>query len=221
VPAGDLTQYDPAIDGLTGQNQFQFGLENELQTKRDGQIVELLRVLTSTVFGMKGQGGSSNRGFNPFDTQIDFTPNSWLSFHDDNEYNWHYGHWDSQNFDTEFHGSNWSVSLGDRWTRYQGNQLTSELDYTFNPKWSLKLYGTLPIQKATEGNTTSAREYEYVLTRDLHEWQMDIAIDQMQGQGSTFYVLFRLKASPGMKLNLINTMFHASAPGANGQGVSS
>ena len=95
---------------------------------------------------------------------------------------------------------------------------TSELDYTINPKWKVRIYNTFPIVDATDGNATSARENEIVLTRDLHEWEMDLGIDQQQGQGSTFYVLFRLKASPGMKFNVINTMFHASRPGASTPG---
>ena len=92
--------------------------------------------------------------------------------------------------------------------------MSTEFDYTINPKWKFKVYNTFPIINATDGNLTSARENEFVLTRDLHEWEMDMAIDQQQGQGTTFYVLFRLKASPGMKLNLVNTSFQASKPGS-------
>ena len=58
---------------------------------------------------------------------------------------------------------------------------------------------------------STARENEYVLTRDLHEWEMDLTIDQQQGQGSTFYVIFRLKASPDMKFNLLQ--LSSSRPG--------
>jgi len=43
---------------------------------------------------------------------------------------------------------------------------------------------------------------------------MDLTIDQQQGQGSAFYVVFRLKASPGMKFNLVSTSFTPSRPGA-------
>jgi len=209
-PASRLNQFDSAIDDLYRIHQFEFGLENQLQTKRNGQVVDLVRLLITSNYGLKGTTGQ--RSFNPFDSQLDTNPTDWLSFHNDNEYDYHSGHWNSENFDGTIHGTGWSYSLGSRWARYQGEQLTGEMDYTINPKWRFTLYGTFPLTHATNGNISSAREYEYIITRDLHEWEMDMGIDQQQGQGSTFYVLFRLKASPGMKLNFVNTMFHASRP---------
>jgi lipopolysaccharide assembly outer membrane protein LptD (OstA) len=214
-PAYSLNQFDPSIDDLYRIHQFEFGLENKLQTKRNGQAVDLLRFLTTVNYGLKGTTG--HRGFNPYDTLLDFNPTNWLTFHNDNEYDFHAGHWNSENFDGEIHGTGWSFSLGSRYTRHEGDQITTEIDYTINPKWKFKIYNSFPVVHATDGNTTSARENEYVLTRDLHEWEMDLSIDQQQGQGSTFYVLFRLKASPGMKFNLVSTSFQPSRPGTQNQ----
>jgi len=211
-PASGLNQFDSSIDDLYRIHQFEFGLENKLQTKRNGQIVDLLRILTTVNYGLKGTTG--HRGFNPYDTMTDFDPTDWLSFHNDNEYDFHQGHFNSDNFDTEVHGQGWSVSLGSRYTRYEGDQLTSEIDYVINPKWKFKIYNTYPVTKATNGNTTSARQNEYILTRDLHEWEVDMGIEQTQGDGTTFYVLFRLKAFPDMKLNLLSSTFSASRAGS-------
>ena len=36
-PASNLNQFDPSIDDLYRINQLEYGLENKLQTKRDGQ----------------------------------------------------------------------------------------------------------------------------------------------------------------------------------------
>jgi len=38
-------------------------------------------------------------------------------------------------------------------------------------------------------------EHQYVLTRDLHSWEMDLLIGDDQ-EGSEFVVVFRLKAFP-------------------------
>jgi hypothetical protein len=92
--------------------------------------------------------------------------------------------------------------------------LTTELDYTINPKWKFKIYNSFPVVNATDGNITSARENDFVITRDLHEWEMDLGIDRQEGQGTEFYVLFRLKASPGMKFNLLQSSFQGSKPGS-------
>ena len=80
-PASNLYQYDPAIDNLYRIHQFEFGLENKLQTKRNGEIVDLLRVLIQTT-GTRGNntwkfpqaqttgplGATGRRGFNPVDS---------------------------------------------------------------------------------------------------------------------------------------------------------
>jgi len=214
-PASDLNQFDSAIDDLYRIHEFQLGLENEIQTKRNGQVVDLLRVLTTVNYGLKGTTG--HRGFNPYDTQLDFDPTDWLAFHNDNEYDFHAGHFNSDNFDAEIHSTGWAFSLGSRYSRYQGDQLTTEWDYTINPKWRFKLYNSFPLTDATSGNTTTAYEHEITLTRDLHEWEMDLTIDNQQGNGSEFYILFRLKALPDQKLNLLNTNFAPSRPGTQNQ----
>ena len=211
-PASRLNQFDSAIDDLYRIHQFELGLENKFQTKRNGQAVDLLRALITTNFGLKGTTG--HRGFNPYDAIIDFDPTDWLTFHNDDEYDFHEDHVNYANFDTVLHHDRWSVSLGSRYTRQQGDQFTTEFDYIINPKWKFKIYNTYPITKATDGNTTSATENEYVITRDLHEWEMDLSVDQQQGHGSTFYVLFRLKAFPDLKLNLVSTSFQQSRAGS-------
>ncbi len=218
TPATSLNQYDPAIDDLYRIHEFQLGLENKLQTKRNGEVVDLLRFLITTTYGLKGTktffGAPGHRGFNPYDSVLDFDPTDWLTFHNDNEYDFHTGHWNTENFDGEIHNDKWAFSLGSRYTRHQGDQVTSELDYTINPKWKFKVFYALPIIYATNGNTNSAREFDLTLTRDLHEWEMDMTLDRQEGQGTTFYILFRLKASPGMKFNLFQSSFQASRPGS-------
>ena len=209
-PASRLDQFDPAIDDLYRIQQFELGLENKLQTKRNGQVVDLLRLLITTDYGLKGTTG--HRGFGPYDSVLDYNAASWLTLHNDNEYDFHAGHWNSENVDAEIHAGNWSFSLGNRYTRTESDQLTTQLDYTINPKWKFTIYNSFPLTNAIDGNVTSARENEFIITRDLHEWEMDFTIDRQEGQGSTFYVLFRLKAFPDMKLNLIRSSFSASRP---------
>ena len=137
--------------------------------------------------------------------------------HNDNEYDFHEGHFDSENFDGEVHGGRWSFALGNLYT-CESDQVTTDIAYTINPKWRLRIYNTFPVVNAIDGNVNSARENEFVLTRDLHEWEMDMGtIDRQEGHGTTFYVLFRLKAFPDMKLNSISTSFSASRGVAQNQ----
>jgi hypothetical protein len=211
-PATSLNQFDPSIDDLYRIHEFQFGLENKLQTKRKGEVVDLARILITSNYGLKGTTG--HRGFNPYDATIDIMPTDWLSFHSLDEYDFHGGHWNSANFDGEVHGKGWAFSLGNLFTRTESDQLTAEFDYTINPKWKIALYGTVPVTNAIDGNINTARQNEITVTRDLHEWEMDLSFNRQEGQGSTFFVLFRLKAFPDMKFNFLQSSFQPSKAGA-------
>ncbi|MDE1920900.1 MAG: LPS-assembly protein LptD [Candidatus Omnitrophica bacterium] len=227
--SSELNQFDPSIDNLYRIHQFEFSLLNELQTKRHGEVVDLARFQVLTNFGLKGTAlgepqvntlgpmaglSNSRRGFNPFDSILDVNPTDWLTFHNDNEYDFHYGHWNSENFDGQVHGAKWAFALGNRYTRGEGDQVTTQWNYTINPLWSFMAYEALPVTQPSNGSPGNARETEFVLTRDLHEWQMDLTVDRIEGQGSAFYVLFRLKAAPGMKFNLLQSTFQPSRAGA-------
>jgi len=240
-PWYNLNQYD-GIDDLYRIHQFEFGLENKLQTKRNGQIVDLLRVLVSSNFGLKGTttgypaqltglGATGRRGFNPVVVNADFHPTNWLTFHDDTEYDYHFGHINTENFDGEIHGDNWSAALGNLFTRTESDQITTQFKYRLNPKWAFSIYNTFPITYVntqyitpingvtslgtiTTQNGTSARTNEFVITRDMHEWEMDLAIESQEKQGETFLVMFRLKAFPDMKLNVFSNTFSESRAGA-------
>jgi len=228
VPASNLNQFDP-IDNLYRINQLEYGLENKLQTKRDGKLVDLLRVLITANYGLKTTTG--HRGLDPVDLLTDFNPNSWLTFHEETVYDLHAGHFNSEDLSATVHSGNWSFGLGNDFTRGGGDQLTTEFKYTINPKWKFRIYNSFPlsttggegfydvtgtngISSLTGALPNSARLNEYVLTRDMHEWEMDLGIDQQEGQGSTFYVLFRLKAFPDMKLDMLQSNFAPSRPGA-------
>jgi LPS-assembly protein len=223
-PASRLDQFDPAIDNLFRIHQFEFGLENKLQTKRNGQIVDLLRFLVSTNYGLKGTtvgppaqtiglGATGRRGFNPYDFNLDFYPTDWLSFHSVDEYDFHAGHANAANFDGGVHFARWSFDVGSLYAHHQGQQVTTEFKYRINPKWAFSIYNRFEVSNPTDG-VNSGRENGYILTRDLHEWEMEMSIDQQQGHGTTFFVLFRLKALPDMKLNLLRTSYSQPRPGS-------
>ncbi len=215
-PSSQLNQFD-GIDSLSRAKQITFGLEHQLQTKRGSQIVDLIRFLVTSTYELKFKGETSHRGFGPYDSMLDINPTNWLTLHNENIYDSFKGKVVSNEFDTEIHGKDWAMSLGSSYSNGSGDQLTGEVDYRINPKWSFRVYGTFPIYKKVYGESSTARAYEYEVVRDLHEWEMDVAIHQQQGQGSAIYVLFRLKALPSMKFNLLSTYFHSSRPALQNQ----
>jgi len=210
--SADLNQFD-GIDSLDKAHYIALGLENKLQTHRNGKIVDLIRALVSSNFALKENPGVG--GFGPVDATIDMYPTNWLTFHADSEYNHYDSHYNTADFDGTIKGNGWSISLGDRFGYSVGSELTAELYYRINPKWSARVYERIGVGSGGGGIRDSGnKEEEFVVTRDLHEWEMDFAYHTQRGLGSEFFLVFRLKAMPDMKLDLFNTSFHTRKAGS-------
>jgi LPS-assembly protein len=210
-PSGYLNQFDP-IDNLSRSSALGFSLVNELQTKRNGQIVNLIRFLVTSTYQLKVKGLRGHRGFGPYDAILDINPTDWLRFHSETIYDSFANTLKSFDSYAAMTGKYGSISLGNNYGAGAGDQLTGEIDFRLNPKWWFRVWGSFPVMKAAGGGTSGARQYEYEIVRDLHEWEMDVVINQTQGQGSSLYILFRLKAMPDQKLNFLNTLFHSDKP---------
>jgi len=86
--------------------------------------------------------------------------------------------------------------------------MTTELRYKINSKWKFKIYDRFIVDKGT------VKGEDYAFTRDLHEWEMDVEYRQERGAGSSFFVVFRLKAFPNMGLNLFSDNYHQRKAGS-------
>ena len=73
-----LDQFD-GIDSLDRGHKIIFGIDNKLQTKRNDQSVELLRVAVNTDFLLKEDRAPG--GFNLIQSDIDFRPADWLTLY--------------------------------------------------------------------------------------------------------------------------------------------
>lgn len=232
-PPTELNQFD-SIDNLYRVHQIAFGWENKWQTKRGGATNDLLRILAASNFGLPTTTG--RRGFNPPVFTTDFSPNNWFTLHDESEYDTHLNHINSDNISGTIHFEKWSLSLGSFYTRTQSDLMSVEILYHINPKWSFRSFDSFPLTRPEAGavyrqnnvnpisnmtgltETSSfsmpARGHTFILTRDLHEWQMDFMVDAFQKRGIGFYVIFRLKAFPGMNVKAGGVLL-PEFPGAN------
>ena len=105
----------------------------------------------------------------------------------------------------------WYFNLGERYSHDVDNQVTAEWGYTINPLWKFKIYDRLDINDGGQ-----QKEQQYTLTRDLHEWEMDLNFNHTRGEGSSFMMVFRLKAFPGLALDA-STSFSKRKAGTSGQ----
>ncbi|MBI3314554.1 MAG: hypothetical protein HYZ86_01250, partial [Candidatus Omnitrophica bacterium] len=63
-------------------------------------------------------------------------------------------------------------------------------------------------------NRGGLREEYYVLTRDLHDWEMNMEYHQEHGGGTDILVSFTIKAFPDMGLDLFSTGFNKRKAGS-------
>jgi len=187
IPTAQLDQFD-SIDSLARSHSAVFSLENKLQTKRDGESVDLLRWVIDTDFKLKEDPGSG--GFNNIDNNIEFRPASWITFYHDSTYDAQRERLTDSNLDLYLRGNKWYFDFGKRYHVDSDDQITTEWGYKINPKWFIKIYERFDIDGG------QLKEQNYSLVRDLHSWEVELNFNQTRGEGSEIMVIFRLKAFP-------------------------
>jgi len=189
-----------AIDSVDAQNVLRFGLHNKLQTKRDGQLEN---VVDWTVF--------TDWRLRPFDDQTtfsdicsDFTfrPRSWLSLSSETRYDL-----DGRRWRMAFHtltlqpSDVWNWSIGHYYLRNEpdywgeGNNLVSSaFFYRLNENWAVRFTHMLEVR---EGRL---QEQFYTLYRDFRSWTgaLTFRVRESRGASPDFTVAFSfsLKVAP-------------------------
>jgi LPS-assembly protein len=210
IASSRLDQFD-TIDTLDRSHRISFGLENKLQTKRDGKPVDLARLVLETPFLLKEDPGPGS--FGDVTTKLELKPSDWLSFSGDTTYNTHADHLQTANYDMYITNEErgWYFNLGERYSRDVDNQITAEWGFRISPLWKFKIYDRFTINEGGE-----QKEQSLTLTRDLHEWEMDINFNHLRGQGSGVMMIFRLKAFPSLALDA-STSFSRRRAGSSEQ----
>lgn len=179
------------IDSQTNKHSINLSLENKFQLKRNGKTVEFLRAIIATDFRLKED--PARVGFDQITTDVDFRPTDWLTMYFDSSYDTRTDKLDTANFDMYINGGDrWALGIGKRFNNAVDDQLTAEFRYKINSKWAFRMLERYDLESGTQ------KEQEYVLTRDLHAWEMDFHYNETRGEGSEILLLFRLKAFPDM-----------------------
>jgi hypothetical protein len=167
IPGYNIRQID-AVDSITSGNTATLGLSNKLQTKRNGQSVDLVDFLISTDYVLDPKSGfntSSDGGVfynngilintgNKLESQLSdllfklkVLPYSWMRFEGDATYehsdhdNINYNRFSLASYDFVFDlGKERSFSIGQRYERKGKNEVTFGFSYRLNPKWKFYMY---------------------------------------------------------------------------------
>ena len=169
-----------AIDSIDGQNGLRLGLRNKLQTKRQGQIDNLLDWDVYTDWRLDARQAQTT--FTDLYSDLAFKPRSAITLESVTRFNL-----DNGNFRMSFHTLTlqpnyiWSWSVGHFYLRDdfsdsptalgEGNNLiTSSIFYRLNENWGLRLGHHF---EARDGRM---EEQHYTIYRDLRSWTAALTV---------------------------------------------
>jgi len=205
----DFPDYN-AIDSINAENTIRFGLNNRLQTKRNGEIDELADWAVYMDWHLRPR--SDQTTFSDIYSSFMLKPRTWLIFNSDTRYSIEQGNFNlAQNRLTFQPNNTWSWTVGNFFLRSNpsfgvGNDLfTSLFFYRFNENWGTR------IMHYFDAKTGTLQEQDYSIYRDLRSWTAAItfrALDsQSTGHDYGVAVTFSLKAFPkfGLGQDTVNS----------------
>jgi len=194
-----------SIDSIDSQNVLRFGLRNQLQTKREGEVKDLLDWQLYTDWRLKPR--SDQRTFADLYSDLSFAPRSWITLESQTRLDLNTGNWNMLLHTLTLTPSDmWSWTLGhfylrDDFSRLptalgQGdNVFTSALFFKLNENWGTRFVHHYDIRSGR------LQEQYYSLYRDLRSWTAALTGGvRDNGPGSpkdyTLVFTFSFKAKP-------------------------
>ena len=187
------------IDSIDTMNVIRFGLRNLLQTKRNGQLDDLVNWNMMLDWRLDPKSGQSP--LNDLYSALAFRPRSWLTAESQLRYDL-----DRGNLNLAFHqltfapNDRWSWGLGHWYLRNgfvsadENNFISSTFYLRLNDNWGVRSVHTF---NATDGRL---QEQTYTLFRDLRSWTaaLSFRVENNVGSSADFTVgfAFSLKAVP-------------------------
>lgn len=197
IPNSELNSYD-TIDSRTQQHKIVYSIENKFQTKRDEQSVDLLRSIISLDYLLKEHPGKT--GFNKLNADLEIRPTEWLDLYFDATYDTRNDRINDANVDVYIHDEDqWRFGFSNRYARNADNILTTNFSWKINPKWKMDVYERVDIENGDH------EEFDFIITRDLHSWELDFQYNTRRKQGVEVLFVFRLKAFPDISFGGGNT----------------
>lgn len=192
-----------AIDSIDSQNVIRYGLQNRLQTKRDGKIDELASWAVYMDWRLKPRSGQGT--FSDIYSDLSLRPRTWLTLRSDTRYNVQEGYFQLAQHNLVLQpNETWSWALGHFYVRTGPlfgtghNLFSSTFFYRFNDNWGARLSHHFEARDGT------MEEQYYTLYRDLRSWTAALTFrvrDNRTGRDDyTVAVSFSLKAAPRFRL---------------------
>ncbi|MGD0539577.1 MAG: LPS assembly protein LptD [Verrucomicrobiota bacterium] len=190
-----------SIDAINSQNTIRYGLNNKLQTKRAGQVDNLLNwdlVMDWHLTPRPDQGT-----FSDVYSQLDFKPRSWLTLNSELRYDINGKDWNMANHSITIQPNDiWNWKVGQRYLRAipgYGTDSAENLWYSrvyvrLNENWALRM------SQHFDARSGLMQEQAYSVYRDMRSWTAALTFRLRDGEGSprdfTVGFSFSFKAYP-------------------------
>jgi len=198
----DFPDYN-SIDSIDSMNVVRLGLLNLLQTKRDGQLEDLVN--WNLMMDWRLDPRASQTTLNDLYSALSFRPRTWLTLESQVRYNP-----DTGDLNMAFHqvtftpNDRWSWGISHWYLREgfvspdENNFIGNTVFYRVNDNWGLR---TDHIFNADDGRL---QQQAYTIMRDLRSWTASLTFRVENNERSsadfTVAVAFSLKAVPSQKL---------------------
>jgi lipopolysaccharide assembly outer membrane protein LptD (OstA) len=211
-PTSRLKQLD-AVDAVAGSNSALLELDNRLQTKRNKSTVDLAYFKLASQYFFKS-GGLAGSYLGDITGDLEIKPYTRVRFDADATYSHRYDYFSGANYDFYYDfGPERSLGVGQRYQRKGGNEITGSFNYRLTPKWKFFMYQRYQLRD-TDSLEKGFGEQEFTLSRDLHCWLMDVSYSVDRDEGSSIWLIFRLKAFPETEFS-ISQSYKRRQSGAN------
>lgn len=206
LPPIDFPDYN-TIDSIDSQNVLRLGLRNRIQTKRAGQLDDVVH--WALFSDCRLQPHATNYAFSDIFSELDFKPSSWLTFTSETRYDVNRHEWRLADHRAVIQPQDfWSVSVGHRYfladasfgtNAVNNNLITSSVFFRLNENWGFRM------SQHFEARDGTIEEHFYSIYRDFRSWTGALTCrlrDSRNGRDDfTIGFTFSLKAISRMKLN--------------------
>lgn len=196
------------IDSIDSENVIRWGLLNKLQTKRDGQVVNLVNWDVYADWRLKPR--SDQTTFSDIYSDATINPFSWLTLESLTRFDVSSNEFSMAYETLEIHpGSTWSWRLGQYYLRDDlapvptalgpgNNVYTSSFFFKLNENWGLRLTHYF------DARSGRLQEQDYTVYRDMRSWTAALTFlsrnNPIGPQDYTVAFTFSLKAYPHFPL---------------------
>ncbi len=194
-----------SIDSIDSQNVLRFGLENKLQTKRQGEVDNVIHWSVYTDWRIRPRPDQDP--FADLYSKLDVKPFHWLTLNSELNYNLKQQQWDQVNNSATISVNDaWSWTLGQRYlrsgafygTNIGNNLVMSSLYVRLSPNWGVRALHHFDARERVMQTQT------YTIYRDFRSWTVALAFRILDNQdGKLDYggaITLSSKAFPRYKL---------------------